>query len=60
MKNYIIYFEVYGKKMKTTVFAGSEESAKDIVRSKVVFHKVVKKPDVFNEVSDLMDFFKKK
>jgi hypothetical protein len=40
MKKYTIYFEIFGKKMKTVVFAESEEKAKFILLDKVVFHKI--------------------
>lgn len=40
MKEYTIYFEVFGKKMKINVNALSEEMAKDIVKDKIVFYKV--------------------
>ena len=56
MKNYEVYFEIYGKRMKTTVLAESEESAKTVIRNKVVFHKVILKPkDEFNDIVDVMD-----
>jgi hypothetical protein len=55
MKNYTIYFEIYGKKMKSTVMAENEEKAKELVKSKIIFHKVEKSKDEFNEVVNMMD-----
>lgn len=55
MKNYTIYFEIYGKKMKTTVMAINEENAKDLIISKIIFHKVEKSKDEFNQAIDIMD-----
>jgi hypothetical protein len=55
MKNYTIYFEIYGKKMKTTVMAENEEKAKELVIRKIIFHKVEKSKDEFNEAIDMMD-----
>lgn len=39
MKQYEIYFTLYGKNLKTTVFADSEELAYETVRNNLVFHK---------------------
>ena len=41
MKYFTVYFEIYGKKLKTQVLARSEEGAKDVVTNKIIFHKVV-------------------
>jgi hypothetical protein len=55
MKNYTIYFEFYGKKMKTTIMAENEEKAKELVKSKIIFDKVEKSKDKFNQAIDMMD-----
>lgn len=56
MKNYDVYFEIYGKRLKTTILAENEEKAKEIVRNKIVFHKVVKnQKDEFNQATDVLD-----
>lgn len=41
IKTYDVYFEVFGKKMKTQILAESEEQAKEIIKSKVIFHRIV-------------------
>ena len=41
MKNYKIYFEIYGKKMKTTVKANSENEAVKLVKDKILIKKIV-------------------
>ena len=41
--------------MKTTVMAENEEKAKEMVKSKIIFHKVEKAKDLFNEPMDIMD-----
>ena len=41
---YTVYFELFGKKMKTDVEARNEEHAKGIVKSKIIFHKVQLNP----------------
>ena len=43
MEYFDVYFELYGKKMKTTVYAHNKTGAKKIIREKIVFHKIVKK-----------------
>lgn len=51
MTDYDVYFEFYGKKLKTTVQAESRFQAMEIVRKKIVFIKVAEKEP------DLGDFF---
>lgn len=46
MKSYTVYFELFGRKMKTTVEAESAIKAKEIIKSKIVFHDVEVKPDI--------------
>ena len=60
MKNFNIYFEFYGRKMKTTIFAESEEAAKQVVIDKIVFHKVVEEKfkgdeDIFNRINNIVN-----
>ncbi len=55
MKNYTIYFEIYGKRMKTDVMAENEEKAKELIKSKIIFHRVEKPKDEFNDAKDMMD-----
>lgn len=45
MKEYTIYFEIFGKKMKTTIHALNEERAINILRSKINIDKVEEKID---------------
>jgi hypothetical protein len=42
MKEYTIWFEFFGRRMKTTVKAGSEAEARVQIRERIVFHKVEK------------------
>jgi hypothetical protein len=53
---YKVYFEVFGKKMKTDVFANSEEEAKKKVIERIVFHKVERHNEK-SIVSALSEFF---
>lgn len=39
MKEYEIYFSIFGKNLKTTIMAYSEEDAYEKIRDKIVFHK---------------------
>ncbi len=56
MKNYEVWFEVFGKKMKTTVTAENKVDAKIKVSEKIKFHKIeIKKEDVFNDCVDMLD-----
>lgn len=55
-KNYSVYFEIYGKKMKAKVLAESVKEAQEKVKDKIIFYKIViEKKDEFNQAMDLMD-----
>lgn len=56
MKKFKVYFEIYGKKLCTTVSAVSEHDAKNIVSSKIKFHKFVEEKQT---LSDLEKEFEK-
>ena len=43
LNKYTVYFELFGKKMKTDVEAKNEEHAKEIIKSKIIIHKVENK-----------------
>ena len=55
MKEYTVKFEMFGKKMKTTVYAASEEDAKQKIRDRVVFYSVEQVYD--KNVEYLMNIF---
>ncbi len=46
MAKYKVYFEIYGKKMKTTVDAKTAEHAKELIRSKIQFNHIAEDHDV--------------
>jgi hypothetical protein len=60
MKKYIVYFEIFGKKMKTEVFAMNEEQAMIAVKNKIIFHKVNSEAEEsFDQaVKSIMDYLK--
>lgn len=47
---YTVYFDVYGKKLRVTVDAKSEDEAKNVIRNDIKFIKVVKAKDVVDEL----------
>lgn len=56
VKNYHVYFEIYGKKMRATVMANSKEEAENQIKDKITFHKTeIAKDDYFNQSLDLLD-----
>lgn len=61
MKSYTLWFELYGKKMKTTVDAYTEEDAIKIIKNKIIFHKIEKQKTVTDDITDafnnIMDMF---
>lgn len=59
MKTWTVYFELFGKKMKTEVQADSYYAAQCKVKDKIVFHKVIEKPSSGDPRVDIMnDIFK--
>ena len=55
-RNFVVYFEIFGKKMKTTVLAETKELAEQEVRNTIIFHNTVqKKNDSFNKTVDIFD-----
>ena len=55
---YTVYFEIFGKKMKYTVLAKSEEDAKYQIMGKIVWHKVTTENMYDSKaINDLMGFF---
>lgn len=55
MKEYVVCFEIYGKKMKAKVYAENEQKAKVAVLSKVNFHKIYCEKNIYNDTVDVMD-----
>jgi len=57
---YDIFFEIYGKKMKCTLFAESKEQAEYILRGKIKIHKICEQPtpqtkgDFFDNFKDIL------
>ncbi len=55
---YTLYFEFYGRKMRATVYADSVEQAKEIIRQKIRFDKVVPSDemdkDFFQELMNMV------
>jgi hypothetical protein len=55
-RNYTIYFEAFGRKMKTVVLAENREEAKQKLLEKVVIHDMTcDKKDYFNKAMEFMD-----
>jgi hypothetical protein len=52
----MVYFELFGKKMKTKVLAETPEAAKKEIMNKIIFHNVLAE-DSFNQAIDLMEQF---
>lgn len=62
-RNYTVYFELFGKKMKHTLWATSQESAKEQILQKVIFHKIdveqPRKPKTGNPIEDFFNGWSK-
>jgi len=55
---YIIYFELFGKKMKTTIDAPNKDVAKQIVKDKIIFHKIEVEKDFGDTIFDFLNIKK--
>jgi hypothetical protein len=55
MTNYTIYFEIFGKKMKTTVMAENEEKAREIVKNKLIFLNIENHDEYVKRTIDAME-----
>lgn len=52
MKNYRVFFELFGKKMQAVVLAINENSAKEVIKNKIKFFEIREE----NKTSNLDDF----
>lgn len=62
MKEYLVYFEIYGKKLKTTVLAHDKNEAKYLVKERINFLKIVEvteevKNDIFSNDPFVQNLF---
>lgn len=55
MNEYVVYFELFGKKMRTTVWATDADTAKYQIMNRIIFHKVVSKEE--KDFGDFLDSF---
>ena len=55
MKDFTVYFEIVGKKMKTTVLANDKNSAEFALKNKIIFHKVEEAKSDFNKIDGMFD-----
>lgn len=55
---YEVFFEIFGKKMKTTIEANNPKDAEYLVRGKIIFHKVEIKDNAVNFLGDMFGFNK--
>ena len=54
---FVVYFEIFGKLMKTEVMAKDESEARYLIMGKVIFHKIEERQqygdDVLNNLRDM-------
>jgi len=58
MKKYDIYFEVFGKKMRTTITAPNKDVAKQVIKDKIIFHKIEMQRDFGDTIFDFLNMKK--
>lgn len=59
MKIFTLYFELYGKKMKTDIVAVDVDDAKRQLEKKIVYHKVESKPIPKTNGEDVFEYLKR-
>lgn len=57
-KEHTVYFEIFGKKMKTKVMAFNSDDAKNEVKKKIKFHKVIDNSKNCANFDGFFDMFK--
>ena len=55
MKDFDVCFEIYGKKMKATVFAADKNAAELAVKNKIIFHKIEESKSDFNKIDGMLN-----
>lgn len=51
---YEVYFEFFGRKMRTEVDAGNIEQAKRIIETRIIFHEVRRKKDDVDFIKEFL------
>ena len=56
MKNYTVYFDCFGRKLKMKVKAYNEDHAKEIVKNKIKFEEIIENEyDTFEYLKDIVE-----
>jgi hypothetical protein len=55
MKSFRIHFELFSKKMKTTIKARNKQEALNILKDKIIIHKVEEQDDTLNRLKDMFN-----
>ena len=53
--SFLVYFEIYGKKMKTEVKAVNKQHVIDIIKSNLIFHKIEYIPKYIKKDEDFVN-----
>ena len=60
MKRFVIYFEIFGKKMKYECNMLNKDRAKQIISDKIIIRKVEEIKDESNVIDDIFNLFNMK
>ncbi len=58
MKTFDVWFEIFGKKMKTTVSALNKDRVKIVLSERIIIHKVEEQKNTNDLLDDMPDVFK--
>jgi len=56
MKEYKVYFTIYGKKLMKTVIASSKQHAENEIKNSITFNKI-EEVEMAKDISDLLKMF---
>lgn len=55
---YKIYFQIYDKRLKATIKAKSESEAKEIIKNKIIFDKIIMTSDLLPDEDETLNNLK--
>lgn len=59
LKPFIVWFEIYGKKLKAEIMAENEMDAHRKLKEKIIVHKIQKKKTALDMLDDILNDLKK-
>jgi len=58
MKNFMVYFEIFGKKMRCELSCNTKEEVENLIKNKIKIHKIEKSAPKNFDGEESLDFLK--